>query len=149
MAVVRASCLNDDMSKLGNTFMISMALASLTLAGCTAPATVAVTPAPVPTTAPVTSAATVETKSRAEQIDDIYVDSLQEDHPGLTVAEPADLIDIGKGFCTMYDGGATSSDVNSYILTAAGIAYTVKELISMHGGAVGAYCPEHMDKLGG
>lgn len=126
-----------------------MALAALMLAGCTAPAIVAESSAPVPTAAPPTIAPAVETKPRSEQIDDIYVDSLQEDHPGLTVAEPADLIDIGKGFCTMYDGGATSSDVNSYILTASGFAYTVKELVSMHGGAVGAYCPEHLDKLGG
>ena len=136
------------MTKLGNTFRISLAVAALMMAGCSAPTAESSTPAPTTSAAPATSSPAAETKTREEQVDDTYVNTLQEDNPGLTVAQPADLISIGKGFCTMYDGGATSSDVNSYILTAAGLAYTVKELISMHGGAVGAYCPEHIDKLG-
>jgi hypothetical protein len=148
MAVARASCLNDDMTKLGKTFRISMALAALTLAGCSAPETVAVSPAAVSTSVPASIKPAVETKSISEQIDDVYVSMLQEDNPGLAVAEPEDMIAIGKAFCTMYDGGATSSDINNYILTAAGPGYTLKELISMHGGAVGAYCQEHLDKLG-
>lgn len=118
------------------------------MAGCSAPTAESSTPAPTTSAAPATSSPSAETKTREEQVDDIYVNTLQENNPGLTVAQPADLISIGKGFCTTYDGGATSSDVKSYILTAAGLAYTVKEPISMHGGAVGAYCPEHIDKLG-
>jgi hypothetical protein len=48
----------------------------------------------------------------------------------------------------MYNGGATSSDVNAYILKGAGWAYTVPQLLAMHGSALGAFCPEHIDKLG-
>ncbi len=125
-----------------------MALAALTLSGCTAPETVTVSPALASTTAPATTKPAIETKPMSEQIDDVYVSMLLEENPGLAVAEPEDLIAIGKSFCTMYDGGATSSDVNSFILTAAGPGYTLKELVSMHGGAVGAYCQEHLDKLG-
>jgi hypothetical protein len=58
------------------------------------------------------------------------------------------MITIGQGFCKMYDGGAKGSDVNSYILSAAGVAYTVPQLVAMHGSAVGAFCPQYSDKVG-
>lgn len=58
------------------------------------------------------------------------------------------LITIGEGVCTFYDNGATSTDVNDFLLTAAGVTYTVAEFAAMHGAAVGAFCPEHLGKLG-
>jgi hypothetical protein len=58
------------------------------------------------------------------------------------------MITIGQGFCKMYDGGATGTDVNNYILKAAGWAYTVPQLVSMHGAAVGAFCSQYIDEMG-
>lgn len=57
------------------------------------------------------------------------------------------LLTIGRGFCEMYDGGAESSDINEFILNGMGFAYTLKQLTSVHGYAVGALCPEHIGKL--
>ena len=51
--------------------------------------------------------------------------------------------------CTFYDNGAISSEVNNFLLTAAGVTYTAAEFAAMHGAAVAAFCPEHMSKLTG
>jgi len=115
--------------------------------------TAIVTPSPTPTAtvAAKTSAAPVVTKaaaSREDQIEAIYLAGAREDQPGLASAEDDGMITIGRGFCKMYDGGATTKDVTNYILKAAGWAYTVPQLTSMLGAAVGALCPQHIDKLG-
>lgn len=78
----------------------------------------------------------------------IYLEKIREAQPALEATPDEDLITIGEGFCKMYDGGAVGADINDYILTAAGVAYTVQQLVSMHGAAVGAFCPKHIDKMG-
>lgn len=101
------------------------------------------TASPVSATVAATKAAT-----REDQINAIYLKGIRSDQPALSTAADADLISIGKGLCKLYDGGAKGSDVNHYILTAAGWAYTVPQLESMHGAAVGAFCPQYIDKMG-
>jgi hypothetical protein len=92
--------------------------------------------------------ATPTVASREDQIRDIYLDNILDEQPGLEDVPGEDLVTMGQGFCQMYDGGAVGADVNEYILTAAGVAFTVHELVAVHGAAVGAFCPEHLDKMG-
>lgn len=106
------------------------------------PSVSSTTASPVSATAATTKAAT-----REDQINAIYLKGVRNDQPALSAAADADLISIGKGLCKLYDGGAKGSDVNHYILTAAGWAYTVPQLVSMHGAAVGAFCPQYLDKM--
>ncbi|MFK0072695.1 DUF732 domain-containing protein [Arthrobacter woluwensis] len=124
----------------------------LVLVGCSAPAvesapTVTVA-GPTVTVAAESPSPAVTAKARAEQIDDIYLSTLRKEQPALKAADGADLISIGKGFCDFYDHGATGSDINSYILKAAGWGYTVPQLVAVHGAAVGAYCPKYISKMG-
>lgn len=140
--------------------ILAAVAAVLVLSGCATeqdqPATEA-SPTPTATTASPKSSTTKPapktTKaepaiSRDDQIEQVYLGSVREEYPELQFSEDDDLVAIGEGFCQFYDGGAKSSDVNDFILTATGVEYTLNELIVMHGAAVGAFCPEHMDKLG-
>lgn len=97
---------------------------------------------PTPTPTPTATAASSQDQVRA-----IYLDAVRKGQPALQSAADDDLVTIGQGFCKMYAGGAVGSDINNYILTAAGMAYTVPQLISMHGSAVGAFCPEYTSKV--
>ncbi|WP_160664085.1 DUF732 domain-containing protein [Pseudarthrobacter sp. ATCC 49987] len=102
-----------------------------------------------PPASPVSSTvASAKSFSRQDQINAIYLKGIRSDQPALGVAADADLISIGQGLCKLYEGGAKGTDVNHYILTAAGWAYTVPQLVSMHGAAVGAFCPQYIDKMG-
>ncbi|MBT2538678.1 DUF732 domain-containing protein [Arthrobacter sp. ISL-69] len=141
-----------------NKSLALLALSALVLTGCSA-ATSNPEAAPTATAgnvspsaaskAPTAAAAATKTPSREEQIKKIYLDGIYESEPALRSAGAGeDLVAIGQGFCDMYDGGAKGSDINNYILTAAGWAYTVKQLVAVHGAAVGAYCPEHIEKMG-
>lgn len=136
-----------------NKSIALLALPALLLTGCgsgpataepaTSPATTAAVESPTPTPS------AEPALSREEQVKEIYLESIYEANPGLRGAGAGDdLVSIGQGFCQMYDGGAMGSDINDYILTAAGWAYTVPQLTAVHGAAVGAYCPEHEDKMG-
>ena len=133
-------------------------LAVLALSGCSgaaaesaapsgsasaAPTTATATPKPSPTVTATKKAAT-----REEQVKEIYLDAIHKAHPALKSANADDdLVSIGQGFCKMYDGGAVGADINKFILTAAGWAYTVPQLVAVHGAAVGAYCPQHESKM--
>ncbi|WP_426979240.1 DUF732 domain-containing protein [Pseudarthrobacter sp. O4] len=107
----------------------------------TSPASVAATPAASP------GKATANT-TREDQVKAVYLESLRTSQPGLKAEPDASLITIAQGFCKMYDGGATSAHVNSFILKGAGWAYTVPQLVAMHGAGVGAFCPQYIDKIG-
>jgi hypothetical protein len=140
-----------------NKILVLLASAALLLAGCSSgPATAGpaasitterATASPSATSAPtvtVTKAAT-----RDEQIKEIYLENIYDSEPALRAAGDGDsLVSIGQSFCDMYDGGAKGSDINDFILKGAGWAYTVRQLVAVHGSAVGAYCPEHIDKMG-
>lgn len=145
-----------------NKSLALLALPALLLTGCAsgapmagpatgsaattaAPSTIT-TPKPTPTPTPTP---TTKKLTREEQVNEIYLDNVYKSEPALRAADAGeDLISIGQGFCKMYDGGAKGSDVNDFILTAAGWAYTVKQLVAVHGSAVGAFCPEHIEKIG-
>lgn len=145
---------------LGEHMKKSLALLSLPALLLTACSTGSATAEPVASAATTTAAASpsttpkptpkpTKTATRDEQIKEIYLESIYKSEPGLRAAGAGDdLVSIGQGFCDMYDGGAKGSDINDYILTAAGWAYTVKQLVAVHGSAVGAYCPEHIEKMG-
>ncbi|MCW3768898.1 DUF732 domain-containing protein [Paenarthrobacter sp. PAE-2] len=132
-------------------------LAVLALSGCsgastqssefsTAPPAATVTATSKPSTS--SAAATKKASTREEMVRDIYLEAIYESEPALKSAGAGeDLVSIGQGFCDMYDGGAVGTDINNYILTAAGWAYTVPQLVAVHGAAVGAYCPQHEDKM--
>ncbi|WP_298590287.1 DUF732 domain-containing protein [uncultured Kocuria sp.] len=140
--------------------ILAAVAAVLVLSGCAAeqeqPATEA-SPTPTATTASLKSSTTKPapktTKaepalSRDEQIEQVFLGSVRDEYPELQFSEDGDLVSVGEGLCQLYDGGAKTSDVNDFILTAAGVEYTLNELVAMHGAAVGAFCPEHIDKLG-
>lgn len=151
--------------KLGdhmNRSLVLLAVPALLLTGCssaaegsqpsvsaaavtTQSATATASPTPKATA---TASASASATTRDQQVNKIYLESLYKSDAALRSADGADLISIGKSFCDMYDGGAKGSDINNYILTAAGWAYTVKQLVAVHGSAVGAFCPEHIEKMG-
>ena len=80
--------------------------------------------------------------------DAVFIGQITKAHPGLQYEDAEGMITIGKSFCTMYDNGATTSRINEFILGVAGVAYTMPQLVAMHGTGVGAFCPEHLSKLG-
>jgi PBP1b-binding outer membrane lipoprotein LpoB len=135
--------------------LVPVTLAALVLAGCSSTASVSAqqktTSTPSPSTMSAspspTPSATTAAPSRAEQIQEVFLESVRNAQPGLTSAADEDLVAIGKGFCEMYDGGAVGSDINNYILKAAGVAYTAQQLVAVHGAAVGAFCPEHEARI--
>ncbi|MDP9999071.1 DUF732 domain-containing protein [Pseudarthrobacter sulfonivorans] len=142
-----------------NKSLALLALPALLLTGCAsgpaaaepAPSAAAVTPMASPSVTPTRTPTPTVTKAatREEQVKKIYLEGIYEAEPALRAAGAGeDLMSIGQGFCDMYDGGAKGSDINNYILTAAGWAYTVNQLVAVHGSAVGAYCPEHVEKMG-
>lgn len=104
--------------------------------------TVTVTPSSSPT--PTATA----TSSPLTAYQEVYLSQLRKSHPNLITAPDDGLINIGEGICTIYDTGATSTEVNDFLLISAGVAYSVAEFASIHGAAVAAFCPEYMDKLG-
>ncbi|MCQ1999544.1 DUF732 domain-containing protein [Arthrobacter zhaoxinii] len=77
----------------------------------------------------------------------VYLAQLRKAHASLLTAPDDGLIGIGEGVCTFYDNGATSAEVNDFLLIGAGVAYTVTEFAAMHGAAVAAFCPEYMAQL--
>ncbi|WP_168796592.1 DUF732 domain-containing protein [Arthrobacter echini] len=91
---------------------------------------------------------TVSSLTRDEQIEEVFLDQVRGAQPNLESREGDGMVIIAEAFCTGYDNGATSNEINDFILEAAGDAYTVMELVTIHGAAVGAFCPEHIDKLG-
>lgn len=140
-----------------NKSLVLLALPAFLLAGCSSEPTTA---EPVASAAPVVATASpsatlkptpkpTKTATGEEQVKEIYLESLYKSEPGLRAAGAGDdLVSIGQGFCDMYDGGAKGSDINAFILKGAGWAYTVRQLVAVHGSAVGAFCPEHIDKMG-
>lgn len=130
-----------------NKKLVAVAPLLLALAGCSA---AGAEPAPTVTVTVAAEAPTpAETeKTRAEQIDDIYLGSLYKSDSGLKAFDRAELVKFGKRFCDVYDTGGTSSDINRIILKAAGVIYTARQMVTIHGAAVGAYCPEHISKIG-
>jgi hypothetical protein len=140
-----------------NKSLALLALPALLLTGCasgpsTTEAASAATVMPAAATQPATPKPTptpTKTATREEQMKEIYLEGIYKSEPALRAAAAgADLVDVGQGFCKMYDGGAKGSDINKYILTAAGWAYTVNQLVAVHGAAVGVYCPKYIDKMG-
>jgi hypothetical protein len=136
------------------TSLAPIAVAALMLAACGSGTTsqTGTSSSPAPTTVSASPStepgATPTVASREDQIRDIYLDNILDEQPGLEDVPGEDLVTMGQGFCQMYDGGAVGADINEYILTAAGVAFTVHELVAVHGAAVGAFCPEHLDKMG-
>ncbi|GGH94701.1 DUF732 domain-containing protein [Arthrobacter liuii] len=139
-----------------NKALALLALPALLLTGCSAaqtaatPQTSTASAASPSVSATPAAAAVAATKapSREDQVKEIYLNAIYKSEPALrNTGVDNDLVDIGQGFCKMYDGGAMGSDINSFILKAGGVAYTVKQLVAVHGAAVGAYCPQHMDKM--
>jgi|GEM_PF-6778692 len=124
-----------------------IALAGCSTAGAESVPTVTVA-GPTVTVAAAEPSPAVTEKNGAEQIDDVFLESLYKNQPALKYADGASLISVGKSFCDLYDHGATGSDINSFILKAAGVAYTVPQLVAVHGAAVGAYCPQYISKIG-
>lgn len=98
--------------------------------------TVTATPKPIPSPQPAT-------------LEDVYLAQLRETHASLTTAPDDNLLAIGEGVCDIYDLGNSSADVNNFLATTAGVAYTLAEFASMHGAAVAALCPEHLETLKG
>ena len=97
------------------------------------------TPTPTkPTSAPATPKATVES---------VYLSELRKAHASLTTATDESLIGVGEAICTMYDSGATTSQVNDYLVTASGVTFTAMEYAAMHGVGVAAFCPDHLQQL--
>jgi hypothetical protein len=148
------------------TPLVPIAMAALLLTGCgsgtssqtAAPATpglttTSATPSPEPT-------ATSAVDSQEDQVQDLYLDSIRDEQPALMEESDEDLVTMGQGFCDMYDGGAVGADIHDFILSVAdadindfmlleaGAAFTVHELVAVHEAAVGAYCPQHTDKMG-
>lgn len=131
---------------------LPVAVAALMLAGCgsgpshtpssstQAPVTTTATPSPPPSVTPA--------DSRANQIKAIYLDNIRDEQPALMDVPADDLVTMGRGFCSMYDGGAVGADINEYILEEGGVGFTVEELVAVHEAAVGAFCPRHIDKMG-
>lgn len=105
-------------------------------------------PNPVQT---VTVTATPKPSSSAQPttMEEVYLSQLRETHASLTTAADDSLVGIGEGVCDIYDKGNSSDDVNNFLAIGAGVAYTLKELASMHGAAVAAFCPEHLPTLQG
>jgi hypothetical protein len=131
---------------------LPVAVAALMLAGCgsgsshtpssstQAPVTTTATASPPPSVTPA--------DSRADQIKAIYLDNIRDEQPALMDVPGDDLVTMGRGFCSMYDGGAVGADINEYILEEGDVGFTVEELVAVHGAAVGAFCPRHIDKMG-
>lgn len=108
-------------------------------------------PSPKPTPTPVASTSPSSDElfgASSAAVDDVFIDQITGAQPTLNYKDIEGMITIGKSFCTMYDNGATSSRINEFILGVAGVAYTVPELVAMHGAGVGAFCPEHVGKVG-
>ena len=129
-------------------------MVAILLTGCASgastasPSAIAPTPSTSSAKPSVTPTATEAAASREDKIKALYLAGVRDGQPGLASAGDDDMITIGQGFCKMYEGGATGSDVNNYILKAAGWAYTVPQLVSMHGAAVGAFCSQYIDEMG-
>lgn len=125
--------------------------AALVLSSCSAdedsPASAA-SPAPVET---VTVTATPEPNSapKPATMEEVYLAQLRETHASLTTAPDDNLIAIGEGVCDIYDKGNSSDDVNNFLAISGGVTYTLREFASMHGAAVAALCPEHLETLQG
>lgn len=80
---------------------------------------------------------------------EVYLAQLRETHASLITAPDDSLLGIGEGVCEIYDKGNSTDDVNNFLAMAAGVSYTLKELAAMHGAAVAALCPEHLNTLQG
>lgn len=142
-----------------NKSLALLALSALLLTGCsvaaqstasaTGVATESTSPSSPASSASPTPAMATKQATRDEQITAIYLEGVRKDQAGLKAAADADPVTIGQGFCKMYDGGAKGSDINQYVLkAAAGVDYTVPLPVSIHGSAVGAFCPRYIDKMG-
>lgn len=108
----------------------------------------AASPDPVKT---VTVTATPESSPTPQptSMEEVYLAKLRETHASLITAPDDSLLGIGEGVCDIYDLGNTSDDVNNFLAISAGVAYTLREFASMHGAAVAALCPEHLETLQG
>src|SRR5688572_25645468 len=116
--------------------LLPVAVTALMLAGCGSgpshtpssstqvPVTTTAEPSPPPSVAPA--------DSRADQIKAIYLDNIRDEQPGLMDVPGDDLVTMGRGFCSMYDGGAVGADINDYILEEGGVGFTVEELVAVH-----------------
>ena len=137
-----------------NKFWALLALPALLLTGCSSgpavaePSVSVQQAAPSPSAKPTPTPTATKAATREDQIKELYLENIYDSEPALRAANDGEsLVSIGQGFCDMYDGGAKGSDINDFILKGAGWAYTVRQLVSVHGSAVGAYCPEHIEKM--
>lgn len=101
---------------------------------------VTTSPATAPTTTPVEA-------SRDKQVEAVFLKLVRDGNAGLSSAADADLIELAKSICALYKGGASGSEVNDILYKGSGVTYTLKELASLNGSGVAAFCPEYMDKL--
>ncbi|WP_422390189.1 DUF732 domain-containing protein [Arthrobacter sp. N1] len=105
-------------------------------------------PSPTPEAVSTTPSSDELFGASSPEIDAVFIDQLVGSEPTLGLKDSAGVIVIGKSFCQIYDNGGSSSDVSDLILQGAGFENTLPELVSIHGAGVGAYCPEHIGKLG-
>ncbi|MHA7262581.1 DUF732 domain-containing protein [Arthrobacter sp. TMN-37] len=85
-----------------------------------------------------------------EQLNDkAFLEYVRRRHPDLQVTDGDKIITIAEAFCRMYDQGGTREDATRLIREAAGARsmYTSKELRTISGSGVAAFCPEHVNKL--
>jgi hypothetical protein len=110
--------------------------------------TTTTTPPPVTTPArqPATSFAPPPVVPKSATKEDLYISVLRaKDISG----DRRQLIDLGKAVCTDLDRGMDFTIIAAQIIKAADGLFDVGDVGTVMGAGVGAFCPEHKDKLPG
>lgn len=139
--------LNQGMKNLAKHWLSIAGIAAL-LTGCSAGETGAgqVKETTAATTTPATSAPASDS-TREKQVEAVFLKIVRDGNAGLDSAADADLVELAKSICELYKGGASGADVNDSLSKGAGVTYTLKELVSINGSGVAAFCPEYTDRL--
>ena len=84
-----------------------------------------------------------------EQTDEMFLSLVRENYPFTAGIADSDLIGLAKDACSMLDQGASVDDILAIIAGGTSDPEVSKAMGFTIGVGVGAYCPEHSDRISG
>ncbi len=142
--------------------LVPLAITALLLAGCSAPPEEG---SPEPATAPSSAvpthtvtvtappAPTLTVESRLEpgddaRIDGVFLDRIREGSSQLSEVPDSQLLETAGVTCELLDADTTRDQFFEEMKgNTDGNMSAIQAQVAVFGAAIGAYCPEHIDKL--
>lgn len=81
--------------------------------------------------------------------EDVFLSVVRENQPLLDSVPDAELVDLAKNACAMFDDGATIQDVFAVIINNTDNPDLQQAIAFVVGAGVPTFCPQHSEKVPG